>query len=235
MFVLVVGLTGSPPTIRGHEAMIRVAMAKFLADGHVLSALKVVMLPSADGPPVLGKVSSASAHHRVAMVNIMASKLQQDFPSVVFQVSQLDILFGQLTGQPSYLVDTLRLLYNEADFFSREYPPFASELFLAPEDKLILLYGEDSLATLPTWKSSKEIERFLREKNIELWIMPRSGVAIDPEKNAFVSLCTWLPANHLVHQPSVSSTQIREAVVFLAENLQPEILRYIEKERLYTR
>lgn len=242
MFVLVMGFAASPPTIGGHEAMIRAAIAKFLAEGRSPAALKVVMLPSADGAPVLGKVMSAPAHHRMAMAAIMTNKLRQDFPGIEFMVSPLEILFGQCSGQPSYLINTLRLLYHDMEFLSRDDPRFAAELFLAPEDKLILLYGADALVTLPRWKSSKELEQLFRKKNIELWVMPRDGVDINADTNPFMSLCSWLPADSFAHQANISSSQIRQAIAsssvkdvscFLAKHLQPEILRYIEKERLY--
>ncbi len=105
------------PIHLGHTAML-VAIQKKIKFDHVL------MLPCKTAPYPTIKIPSASAHQRIAMINLAIA----DLPWVSVDTRELE------RASDSYTVLTLESLH-------RDYPKHA----------LCFIIGADAYATLPTW------------------------------------------------------------------------------------
>ena len=77
-----------------------------LAKAGYLDYTEVCCVPSADGPPVLGKSPSAQNHHRYEMLKIAAAEV--DETGVI--VSDIEIALSELIELPSYTANTLIVL-----------------------------------------------------------------------------------------------------------------------------
>ena len=101
---------GLPPSLSHTEPSVRDRLVKrALSKQHFIDYTEICCMLSADGPPVLGKLSSAPSHHRFEMLKLAANEVDDpDAPRVI--VSDLEIELSQWIELPSYTANTLTVL-----------------------------------------------------------------------------------------------------------------------------
>ncbi|MBP9726077.1 MAG: hypothetical protein KBD83_01240 [Gammaproteobacteria bacterium] len=104
--LIIIGGALSPPTQDGHEALVRGIIDQRARAGKMDENTEIVLLPSADGQPVLGKEITAVAKHRLAMVGHMVTKINHP----LLAASDLEIALAEIIELPSYTANTLIVL-----------------------------------------------------------------------------------------------------------------------------
>ena len=183
-------------------------------EGHLKLAKRVIKLgktdcvlfvPAYDPPHKIGKKRS-SFSDRLAMLNLLVA----NEPGLI--VSDIEV---KAKIKPSYSIKIVKLLEKEF-----------------PDDKLQLLIGGDSLASLHTWCDAKKILA-----QYEIICYPRKGYKID--RKSLEQLGHWdakeidILLSTVLQMPffDISSTLIRDNVS--DKNLNKKILEYIKTKGLY--
>ncbi len=159
------------------ERLIKRALAK---TGR-MDYTEILCVPSADGPPVLGKSPSAQNHHRLEMLTIAAAEV--DEANII--ICDMEIFLSQLIGLPSYtantlivlrdgfygLLDKLKNLLTSAERTTAimhylEHPthewltPYG---LIDPASSITLVMGSDAFNSLDRWFDSPRIVAYANE------------------------------------------------------------------------
>ena len=127
-FTLVFGLTADPPH-RGHEQVIRNSFS--WAQAQSLSIDRFVLVPTYQPNLIAGKQQPRTPFtHRMQMCQLLARELAMALNSSI-EVSDIERLLHQTSGQKSYSFETLkhiqaehRLFVLSADHFGGRWPKF---------------------------------------------------------------------------------------------------------------
>ncbi|MFN3729357.1 MAG: nicotinate-nucleotide adenylyltransferase [Fimbriimonadaceae bacterium] len=166
--------------------------------------LDEVMLMIARRNPMKATIPGASAKQRLEMVRLAI----EDHPKV--SICDLEL---QRDG-PSYAYESMEQLE-----------------FVKPAEYWFVL-GSDAARTLPQWK---KVERLLRSARIAMAVRPPDTqaaalAALPPEMRERIDPIA-MPESH------ISSTDIRHRIAegkSVSAFLDPKVLQYIKKHRLYT-
>ena len=181
-----------------------IAAAKYFKESLSLDSLLIV--PAAV-PPNKEGVDILPAHHRLAMCKLAFSEI----PGCEVSSIELD------RGGTSYTYETLTSLS-------------------APDRELYLLMGTDMFLTLDTWRRPDEILRLATVVVASRTFYPETDEAIKKKRESLLSLYGGnieFLKNRIF---DVSSTFLREKITAgedVSAWLDDEVIKYIEKEKLY--
>jgi nicotinate-nucleotide adenylyltransferase len=191
-----IGLLGGTfdPIHLGH-----LAMAEWTRDE--LDLEQIIFIPNRT-PPHKTTAPISSPEHRLAMVEGAIAG------NPYFAVSTIELA----REGPSYTIDTLRALRQNADFAGAD---------------LFWIIGADSLASFHEWREPREIQRLC-----VLVAYPRSGVRLEKASDEVVSRAIILDAPLL--ELASSSIRLRHEAGHSIRYLVPDaVADYIERVGLY--
>jgi nicotinate (nicotinamide) nucleotide adenylyltransferase len=241
MRFILIGGTYSPPHA-GHLSLIQSVMTTYAHD----KENRIMLLPSADGSPVLGKKPTASQQNRYHMASMMARAINRTLlPPPMVSVSDLEITLGSMTGMPSYTANTVLVLRHENLLTVHEktgsaaeqerlihmrsarichylnkphHPCLTANGIVHNNDEIILVYGADSLQQMSQWYDLKT----LTEAVTQLYIIPRANVDMQAAKDALIRTHPALAQKIIFSKHTAglsqfaSSTQVRQAILCLS-------------------
>ena len=192
----ILGGTFNPPHI-GHLACAQAALAELGLD-------RVVLIPVAS-PPHKEIRDDPGAEHRLAMCRAAVPKGEG------LEVSALEVE----RGGPSYTVDTLRELHENA-----------------PEDELTFIAGGDMAASLPAWRDPEAVLELA-----DFAVAEREGSARRDVEQALEGLQGADSVKFFPMAPvDVSSTMVRDAVAAgrpFRDLVPDRVAEYIDTHGLY--
>ncbi len=175
------------------------AMAEWTRDE--LDLEQIVFIPNRT-PPHKTAVPISPPEHRQAMVELAIAG------NLYFTVSTIELA----REGPSYTIDTLRALRQDAAFAGAD---------------LFCIIGADSLASFHEWREPREIQRLC-----VLVAYPRVGVRLDKANGEVVSRTIILDAPLL--ELASSDIRLRHAAGHSIRYLVPDaVADYIERAGLY--
>lgn len=150
------------------------------------------------------------AHHRLQMLSLATQNLPIEIDT--YEVHQTP---------PTYTIDTVKYL-------KKRYP----------NDRRILIMGQDSFEALPTWRDGDKINDW-----VDIWVFARAG-STRMNMDKYRHLTDFLAHHSRVYFdetpiPAISSTQIRTWLAAQQEDRQLEcyvdnkVLAYIKLHNLY--
>ncbi|MDO4896613.1 MAG: nicotinate (nicotinamide) nucleotide adenylyltransferase [Moraxella sp.] len=197
------------PVHDGHLDMVRLAFHRLSGLG---LSFYIHFLPTA-GNPFKGVPTDPT--HRLAMLSLACDLLKNQ--GIITSIDTTEIH----QTPPIYTIDTVHTL-------AKRYP----------DDKLVFIMGEDSLADLHRWKSYHQLFDF-----IKIWSFVRAG-STTPYHDEILAKMTNDFSEFLDHKtifydsttvPAISSTQIRQALAYgdNPPHLPKPIFDYIKTHGLY--
>jgi nicotinate-nucleotide adenylyltransferase len=211
MRVAFFGGTFDPPH-RAHLTVARAAAAKF--------SLNTIFFAPTGRQPLKPHGACASFTDRLAMVELLCSAAQHDFPTASFVPSAVDA--PRADGEPNYTIDTLGQL--RAELRARSPEDEAAELFV--------IIGADAFLDLRRWRDADallEAAEWIVVSRPGFSLAGLAPLALTPEQSAKI---------HLLHevQETASASEVRErlhAGLDCSAFLTPEVLAYIRDHHLY--
>ncbi|HBI21110.1 MAG TPA: hypothetical protein DDY37_00730, partial [Legionella sp.] len=166
------------------------SIKRTLAKRDRIDYIEICCVPSADGPPVLGKLPSAQNTHRQTMIEMAAAEV--DETSII--VSDMEIVLSQLIGLPSYTANSLIVLRDGlCGLLSRP------ENLLTSDEKKQSTAQRKALLN----ERKKSISHYLEHPTHE-WLTPHglideaSQVTLVMGSDAFNRLEKWFDASTVV-------------------------------------
>jgi nicotinate-nucleotide adenylyltransferase len=201
--LLIFGGSFDPPHIA------HAALPPLVADR--LGCARILYVPASVSPHKTDDAPRANAHHRLAMLAMAIA----DIPNADISTAELERI------GPSYTIDTLRHLRS----------------LHAPDITFRLLIGTDQALRFHTWKEWSAILELatpavmLRAPLDERTFHQQLVIAFGEDEAA-----RWLEWTVRVPTIDASSTEIRQRLLSgkaLNDAIDPAVLRYIQRERLY--